>query len=238
LPLLFLFPVTVSELRAAWPYVVATGVVHALYFLLLSRAYEEGEISLVYPIARGTGVAGTALAANLVIHESLSGLGVAGVVTVAVGIFLLGFRDLLSRATARSALYALFVGGTIVVYSIVDKQGVGMIHPVPYIYAMFLIPAVLLAPYILGRQSEAVLDAWRCRKGYIALIGPGSMATYLIVLLAFQLGKVSYIVAVREFSVVIGSALGVTLLGERLSTWKVLGVLSILLGLVLVKMAP
>ena len=106
-----------------------------------------------------------------------------------------------------------------------------------YIYAMFLIPAALLAPYILIRHRRAVADAWRLRKGYIALIGPGSMATYLIILFAFQVGKVSYVVAVREFSVVIGSALGVLLLGERLTVWKGLGILFICLGLVLVKMA-
>ena len=237
LPVLLIFPVTMTALRSAWPWVAATGLVHALYFLLLSRAYEEGEISLVYPIARGTGVAGTAVAANLLVNESLSVLGIAGVIAVSMGIVLLGFRDLLARATYRSALYALLVGGTIIIYSIVDKQGVGRLHPVAYIYAMFLIPAVLLAPYILVRQRQAAADAWQNRKGYIALIGPGSMATYLIVLFAFQMGKVSYVVAVREFSVVIGSALGVMLLGERLTPWKVLGVVFISLGLVLVKMA-
>ena len=237
LPVLFFIPVTATALGAAWPYVAATGLVHALYFLLLSRAYGEGEISLVYPIARGTGVAGTAVAASIWIHESLSGLGVAGVVAVSAGILLLGFRDLFARATYRSALYALLVGGTIVIYSVVDKQGVGKLHPVAYIYAMFLIPAILLAPYVLTWHRQAVAEAWQHRKGYIALIGPGSMATYLIVLFAFQLGEVSYIVAVREFSVVIGAALGVVLLGERLTLWKALGILSICLGLVLVKMA-
>ena len=175
LPVLLIFPVTMTALRSAWPWVAATGLVHALYFLLLSRAYEEGEISLVYPIARGTGVAGTAVAANLLVNESLSVLGIAGVIAVSMGIVLLGFRDLLARATYRSALYALLVGGTIIIYSIVDKQGVGRLHPVAYIYAMFLIPAVLLAPYILVRQRQAAADAWQNRKtGHIRAraVGP------------------------------------------------------------------
>jgi len=70
---------------AGLPYIGATGILHAWYFGFLSRSYMTGEISLVYPVARGTGVAGTAIVAGLLLHERLSLAGVAGILTICIG---------------------------------------------------------------------------------------------------------------------------------------------------------
>ena len=236
-PLVLLFPVTWESLWAALPFMVATGVIHAAYFVLLALAYEDGDISFVYPVARGTGVAGTAVVAGVFIGEQLSGWGIAGVVTIAIGILSLGLKQLSLKGRARSELYAILVGATIILYSVVDKTGVGIIHPLHYIFALFLISKLLLTPFILLRRRVETIKALRTMKRYILLIGPGSMVTYLIVLYAMQFGKVSYIVAVREFSVVIGSALGILVLKEQMTAWKGLGIVAIAPGLAMVKLA-
>ena len=140
-----------------------------------------------------------------------------------------------SRKNRRAIPYALIVGATIAVYSVVDKQGVSLIHPVHYVFSLFMIPGVLLSPYVLLRHRPAVVQTWRELKGYALWAGPGSMATYLIVLFAMRLGKVSYILAVREFSVVIGAFLGILLLGERFRWYKGVGIGAIVLGQMLVK---
>ncbi len=236
LPAVCYFPLG-SDAVAAWPFVAATGLAHTVYFLMLAKAYEEGEISVVYPLARGTGVGGTALGAWVLIDERLSIPGMIGIATVLLGIILLGIADLRAPKNRRSIAYALLVGVTIAVYSVVDKQGVSRIHPVHYVFSVFLIPGVLLSPYVLLRHRPAVARTWRGLKKYALWAGPGSMATYLLVLFAMRLGKVSYILAVREFSVVIGAALGIFFLGERFGWHKGVGVGAIVLGLLLVKLA-
>ncbi len=236
LPAFCYFPLETDAVAAAWPFMAATGLAHTVYFLMLAKAYEEGEISVVYPLARGTGVGGTALAAWILIDERLTIPGMMGIVTVLLGIILLGVADLRTPKNRRSIVYALLVGATIAVYSIVDKQGVSHIHPVHYVFALFFIPGVLLSPYVLLRHRPAVVRTWRGLKRYALWVGPGSMVTYLLVLFAMRVGKVSYILAVREFSVVIGAALGILFLGERFGWHKGVGVGAIVLGLLLVKL--
>lgn len=236
LPAVCYFPLETDAVAAAWPFMAATGLAHTVYFLMLAKAYEEGEISVVYPLARGTGVGGTALAAWILIDERLTIPGMTGIATVLLGIILLGVADLRTPKNRRSIAYALLVGATIAVYSVVDKQGVSHIHPVHYVFALFFIPGVLLSPYVLLRHRPAVVRTWHGLKRYALWVGPGSMVTYLLVLFAMRVGKISYILAVREFSVVIGAALGVLFLGERFGWHKAAGIAAIVLGLTLVKL--
>ena len=222
---------------SVWMYVGATGILHVWYFALLAKAYEMGEMSVVYPVARGTGVAGTALIAWLYLHESISWPGWLGISTICTGTALLGYSVGGQRDHVTAYVHALLVGASIIGYSIVDKQAVGIIHPVVYISGMFTVTAGLLAPYVLFYKRAACWYAVRHLPGYIGLIGIGSIGTYLLILFAFRLGPVSYIVATREFAVVVGALLGFVVLKERLTARKLLGIVAITLGLILVKLA-
>jgi multidrug transporter EmrE-like cation transporter len=95
---------------AGLPYIVATGLIHAGYFGLLAAGYRQGELSVVYPLARGTGVAGTALVAWAVIGEGISAAGAVGIGSVCLGILLMGLRELRRPAQGRSCLLAALVG--------------------------------------------------------------------------------------------------------------------------------
>src|SRR5262249_38791241 len=210
---------------------------HAGYFGLLARAYALGEMSLVYPVARGTGVAGTAIIAAAWLQEALSLLGLGGIAAIGVGTGLGGFNKRYHQDERTGYVHALLVGATITSYSIVDKLAVGRVHPVIYISGMFSLAALLLAPYMLGRQHASCRYAYRHLKTAICCIGIGSICTYLLILFTFRLGQVSSIVAVREFAVVIGALCGFLILKERFTCRKVLGIAAITLGLVLVKIA-
>jgi uncharacterized membrane protein len=219
------------------PYIIATGVIHAAYFILLGKSYETGEISSVYPIARGTGVMGTGLIAGLLLLEPVSFYGAFGIVSVCAGIFLVGVSDIRHRGTPRNVLLALSVGASIALYSIVDKIGVGLVNPVFYIFCLSVITATLIAPVIFMKHRQECRLALKDMKRYICFIGLGSMSTYLIILFTFRSGLVSYIVATREFSVVIGAMLGFVFLKEHVSTVKGLGIAAIAMGLILIKIA-
>ena len=155
--------------------------------------------------------------AGVLLHEQLSLFGIIGIASIVLGILSLGLNEFIVQKRVKTGLFALLLGATIIVYSLVDKVGVGKIHPVFYIFWMFVISGLGLSPYVLMRHRDSCVDAWKTMKKYIVLIGPGSMATYLIILFTFQIGQVNYIVAVREFSVVVGSALGILFLKERYS---------------------
>jgi drug/metabolite transporter (DMT)-like permease len=218
-------------------YVGATGMLHTWYFALLAKAYAMGEMSVVYPVARGAGVAGTALVSWLWLQDSLSLLGLLGITTICIGTVLVGYSARGQREHFLAYVHALLVGVIITGYSIVDKQAVGTVHPVVYISGMFTLTAGLLAPYVLHYKRAACMYAVRHLQKYIGLIGIGSIGTYLIILFALRSGPVSYVVAAREFAVVVGSLLGFRFLKERFTPRKVLGILAITLGLILVKLA-
>ena len=152
----------------SWPgglCLVATGIIHGLYFALLAEAYEHGEISLVYPVARGSGVGLTALAAWLVLGEDISLLGASGIALVLAGIFCLGAPAL--KHQTRGLQLALGVGLTIACYSLVDKIGVGYVQPLHYNHRH------------VADQHPRVLALGRAPvRGRVADDGPRPLADY------------------------------------------------------------
>lgn len=216
-----------------WGCVAATGVIHAIYFILLGRAYEQGEISVVYPVARGSGIGITATLGWSVLGEPVGFLGAGGIALVSAGILTMGWP----RQRSRQGLgLALAVGATIPVYSIVDKVGANQAHPVFYLWTLYVIAAALTAPRAVRRHGPSLRHSYAVLLRPALVVGLGSMGTYLIILFAFRLGPVSYIVAARELSVVVGAALGVLFLGERLTASRAAAIAAIAVGLVALRL--
>ena len=212
---------------------LATGVLHAFYFALLGSAYEHGEISLVYPIARGSGIGLTAFIAWIGLGEEISPLGAGGIGLVFAGILCLGAPAF--KRQSHGLKLALGVGLTIVCYSLVDKIGVGLMHPIYYITGMWIIGTLLRAPFVLREENVSLPATLRSSWPFILLIGLASMGTYLLILYAYTLGPISYIIAARESSIIIGAALGFIFLKERLTPCKTVGIITIAGGLALIK---
>jgi drug/metabolite transporter (DMT)-like permease len=182
-------------------------------------------------------VAGTALVAWAWLGEAPSVRGMTGVVLVCIGILLLGIRGRGARPNPRPYLLALLVGVTIAGYSVVDKLGVGRVHPLVYVFGLAAGTVLCLAPVVLVWHRDDCRRAWRSRKGLSAWIGLGSMGTYLLVLFAFRLSGVSYVVAVRELSIVIVVLLGRAVLQEPITVSKLLSVTAIAGGVIFIKTA-
>ncbi len=233
-------------------FLLASCVLSAMFFSLLGKAYEAGEISLVYPVCRGTGVAVTALIALALAIDPFRPLSCAGILAVVAGILLIGLghvnSDPSSRSKAHSIGLAILVGICIAGYSITDKLGVstgphgrwpgGHMHPVMYVCGQYLGTSIFMIPYVLTRKAGAVAETWRRRKRYVLFIGPASLVTYLLILLAYHLGgPVSFIVAFRESAVVVGCVLGFVVLKESVTKRKLVGIAAVLAGLVLMKLA-
>jgi drug/metabolite transporter (DMT)-like permease len=224
---------------AAIPFVLGTIVLHACYFFTLGRAYASGDFSLVYPIARGLGVALVPLAALALFDERLSPLGTLGVIAVAAGIFFLHWHPgAWTRAALRSSGtgWALATGGLICAYSLLDKAGVARISPLAYVWLMEMGSCLLLTPVALAR-ADAMRREWRTNVVTITAAAIMSPSAYVLVLFAFQLSKTGYVVAAREMSIVLSAIIGSVWMKEGGLARRLAGAAVVLAGVVCVALA-
>lgn len=203
-------------------FVLATVIIHAVYFYALGRAYAAGDLSVVYPVARGLGVALVPLLAFLFLDERLSLVGALGIALVVGGIAAMHLAADGSPRTARPSgrgsraaglRWAILTGLTIAAYSVVDKAGVTRVHPLGYISLLGVGMSLLLAPLVLRRRADLVRE-WRLNGRAIALASTMNLTSYLLVLFAFRLSKAGYVVAVRETSIVLSVLIGSVLMRE------------------------
>jgi drug/metabolite transporter (DMT)-like permease len=224
---------------AAVPFVIGTVILHAAYFFTLGRAYGAGDLSVVYPIARGLGVALVPLAALALFDERLSALGTVGVALVATGIFVLHWRPgAWSRAALRGSGigWALATGVLIAAYSLLDKAGVVRISPLGYIWLMEVGSCALLTPVAVAK-GHVMRREWRVNRGTIVAAALMSPTAYLFVLFAFQLSKTAYVVAAREMSIVLSAIIGSVWLQEGALGRRLAGAGVVLAGVACVAFA-
>jgi drug/metabolite transporter (DMT)-like permease len=225
---------------AVLPFVLATVVIHAVYFFALGRAYRHGDFSRVYPIARGLGVALVPLIALAVFDEWLSPLGTAGVTLVVAGVVSLSLlarqADAPPQARGHATAWALLTGVTIAAYSLVDKAGVRHLDPVPYIALLGLGMSALLTPVVLADRATFARE-WKASWRTILIASTMNLTSYLLVLFAFRLSKVGYVVAARELSILFSAFIGPRWLGEGRLGPRLAGAVVILAGVVCVALA-
>jgi drug/metabolite transporter (DMT)-like permease len=220
--------------RTAWPMLLLSGAIHACYSTWLARAYRQGDLSVVYPIARGLAPLLVALVAPAALGERLSLLAVIAILLVGGGICALGLSAWRATGQMRSLAWAAATAAATAGYSLVDKLGVARANALAYIVVLFALATIFMAPWVLATRGAArVAEVWRLRRGPIVLGGLFSTAAYLLVLLAMQLTQVSYIAALRESSVVIGALLGWRVLKEPLGGMRIAASLVVALGLCL-----
>ena len=227
---------------AAWPYLIATIVLHALYFWALGRSYRSGEFSLIYPLARGLGVALVPVLAAVLLDERPSAVGALGIALVVVGIVALqwvgrtrsveGARPSLGPGTG----WALLTGLTIAGYALVDKAGVSRLHPVPYIGLMFVGSLLLLVPAALTDRGR-FRQEWLTNRRAILVASVMTLTAYLLVLFAFRLSKAGYVVAARETSIAISVVIGRLWFDERRLAPRLAGAALVLAGVACLALA-
>jgi drug/metabolite transporter (DMT)-like permease len=223
----------------AVPFVVATSVLHALYFWSLGRAYAAGDYSIVYPVARGLGVALVPPLALAAFDERVAGLGLLGALLVVSGISWLSWRPgawRLDHLLRPGTGWAVVTGCLIATYSVVDKAGVARLHPLPYMGFLMSGATLCLAPAVRARRKR-LLPEWRANRRAILVAGFMIPTSYLLVLFAFQLSKAAYVVAAREVSVALSALIGCLLLREGETARRLLGAAVVLAGVACVALA-
>ena len=208
-----------SVQAAAVPYVAASAVLEAVYFVLLVAAYRRRELSVVYPVARGSAPAFVLAGTALVLGRAVSAAQVGGVLLVAAGVVLV--RGL--RRGAEGIGVGVAIGIAIASYTLVDKEGLRHAAPVPYLE---LVLAPIAAGSLLWRGAAPLREQASWPTLGAAL---GSFGAYVLFLFALRLTAAPGVAAVRETSVVIGALLAAAFLRERV-TWPRLAGAAVVAG--------
>ena len=224
--------------------VLASALVHLVYFNTLLRGYRLSDLTVVYPVARGSGPLLSSIGAVLILGEHMGALGVAGVLGVTFGVFLIAGgpglwrkahdHDPVQRERVQTGLrYGAMTGALIAGYTLVDGYAVKvmLISPIVIDYfgnafrLPFLLPAALRDP---AGFKQAVREQWRYAL-VVAVLGP---LGYVLVLYAMQMAPLSHVAPAREVSMLFATLMGGKLLGEGDRGWRLAGAACIAAGVV------
>lgn len=227
--------------RLAWGVIFVSGLFETAYVFALTAAYGAGDLSLVYPVARGTPPLLVVPLAIMFLGERPPWQGLAGIGLVVLGIYAshagLAGSPVAGQVNRRALALALLTGVFTAGYSLVNKLGVSLV-PVPlYAFLVFGVDAALIHLVRWVRGGLTLPLGRDAPWGRTVAVGVLMMAAYLAVLAAMAMAPVSYVVAAREVSVVVTAVLGVLVLRERHSAARVAGAAVIFAGLVVIALA-
>jgi drug/metabolite transporter (DMT)-like permease len=227
-------PVAAATWSVSWsvaPYVAASAALETVYFALLVVAYRRRELSVVYPIARGSAPPLVLLGTAVVLGRQVSTGAAVGVCLVAVGVVLVrGIR----RGT-EGLLVALAIGCSIAGYTLVDKEGLQHAASLPYLELVLLPVALIAVPLAAARRGAPALRAQLTASTVVAAVA--SFGAYALVLAALRLAPAPEVAAVRETSVVIAAVFAGTFLRERVGPGRLAGAVAVAAGVALIALA-
>jgi drug/metabolite transporter (DMT)-like permease len=222
-----------------WVSLAATSVLHLLYSLSLQRGYRVSDLSVVYPIARGTGPLLSFIGAVLLLGESPTTQSMVGLVLIVVGILLVaGLVGHHERAPGRGVVYGLLTGACIAAYTLNDGWAVKMLMISPFVidFTGNLFRMLVLAPRA-WRDRAAVAHEARLYRNPVIVVSVLGPLGYILVLYAMRLAPVSHVAPARELSTLVGAWFGSRLLRESSGPWRVAGAALIVGGVISLALA-
>lgn len=230
--------------RQSWNLPVAvcillSALIHLGYSLCLQRGYQLADLSVVYPVARGTGPMLSTLGAFVFLSEAPSTHGILGLLAVIAGIGLISTNGDLSafrRPKGQEGVrWGMATGSLIAGYTVVDGYGVKLLGVQPVILDWFsnLLRFFMLAPFVLANRARA-MELMKGRWWLAIGVGALSPLSYILVLTAIEWGApLSLVAPAREMSMMVGAIFGMSVLRETVSVWRIAGCLALMLGVVL-----
>ncbi|MBI3532345.1 MAG: EamA family transporter [Burkholderiales bacterium] len=236
---LVLLPALPAPATASWPYLLASGLIHVVYFTLVAYAYRGADLSYAYPLMRGSAPVLSALAAVWLLGEQPSaagwfgiGLICAGVLSLAGGSWRSGLRH--PQATASALGNALII----MLYTVVDGQGARLSgHAFSYTAWVFVLtapPMLALAAVLRGRGLRQARPG-ALRHGLLG--GAGTLGAYSLVLWAMAHAPIAAVAALRETSIVFAALIGAVFLREHISRLRLFAIALVCAGAVALKLA-
>lgn len=233
---LSLIPVFPLPAAAAWPWVIGSGLLHTGYKLFLVQAYTHGDLSYVYPIARGTAPLIVAVVGVFALGEEIGTVGATGIALIGLGVVSMSLRGGGIGANRTAILWALGTTGFTASYTLADTIGARLSGTASgFVMWMFVVDGIAMSAFAVLARGRAAFGklrpAWR--SGLVA--GVLSLGSYWVAVWAFTRAPVGLVAALRETSVLWAMLIGVLLLGERGGPWRWGAAAMIASGLILVR---
>jgi drug/metabolite transporter (DMT)-like permease len=225
--------------NAALPYIAVGIVLHFGYQAFLLYAYAAGDLTQVYPIARGSAPLIVAVVSITVLGVSLHLIELIAVFIIGVGIVSIALtRRADGLRNRRAATFALITGCFIASYSMVDGMGARVAGTaLGYFGWLAICNSIVLGIAVAIRAPQTYRSLWREGRGLFWIGGGASFAAYAIVTWAFTQAPIALVTALRETSIVFALLIGVFFLKERLDLMKVLSTMTVLIGAALLRLA-
>jgi drug/metabolite transporter (DMT)-like permease len=236
---LMLLPFTPFPAPAAWPWIAAAGLLHTGYKLFLIRAYQHGDLSQVYPLARGAAPPVVAIGGVLLLGETLSPTGLAAIALIALGVALMAFRGGhgVAKLPGKALAYALGTAMFVASYTLADGVGARVAgSSMAFAMWMFVFDGLCILAYALATRGTGGVRtaAAEWRTGLPA--GALSLGSYWIALWAFTQAPVALVAALRETSVLFAMLIAAVLLKERPGPWRWASAGSICVGVAVMRL--
>lgn len=225
---------------------IISGFVLFFYFYFLSKALEKGDLSHVYPIMRST-PALVLIFAIIFLKEQVSVLGISGIGLIVLGTYTINikkmslselFQPIKLISKDVSVQFAFLTLIFLAISSIIDKIGVSYVSPFIYIYLITFFAFGFFTPYILHSKNKiSIKSEWGINKKIILISGFFMMLSYLLILIAFTIEKVSYVVGLRQLSIIFAVLLGGYFLKEKHRLIRFSAATLIFIGAVLISIA-
>ncbi len=215
-----------------WPYILATGLFELAYFALLAAAYRRLELSVVYPVARGSAPVLVLLAGVVAFGKSTSWGQALGVLLVGGGVVLVSG---LKHADRRGIAFGLVIAGCIAAYTLIDKRGIRYASPIAYLELSMIIPSLVYAAVVLRWKGPSAVRAAVSWPTCVA--GLATFVAYALVLAALERASAASVAAVRETSVLIAAALAGVFLKERVGVERLSGAALVVAGVALLSLS-
>jgi drug/metabolite transporter (DMT)-like permease len=223
----------------SWPWLVASIILHLAYYYGLTEAYRTGDLSQVYPIARGAAPLMTALVSTVGLGEDIGLYGWLGILSLVSGVFLLslrGGRDL-TRIDRRAVGFAFFTAVTICGYSLTDGIGArlsGNAHA--YAALLFVLDGACMLVFSLWWRGQLLITEARIYWKTGLFGGALSVTSYWIAIWAMTVAPIAIVAALRETSVLFAAVISVVVLKEQLRPARVIAALMIVAGMALIRL--
>lgn len=225
-----------------WGFVALSGVLHVVYYVTLLRGYRKSDLTVVYPLARGSGPLLSSLVAILFLGERISAVGMAGILGVVLGVFLVaggprlwrGTHDPVQRERVHKGIrYGVLTGAFIAAYTVVDSYAVKFLLMSPILVDYFgnFVRVALLVPVALRDRPETA-RLWREQWKYAMVVAVISPVSYVLVLYAVQQAPISHVAPAREVSMLFAALIGGHLLREGDRVLRLIGAVFIAAGVI------
>lgn len=223
-------PIPSSEV---WIWLLASGAIHSTYKLLLSFAYEQGDLSRVYPIARGAAPMMVLMVGAVVLNDEIRGREMFGICLLGLGILMMA-RGVFSNGESRRLIpFALGSAIATASYSLVDGIGARLLgDPVAFVAWMFVVDAFVFTPVAVALRGRAVLKSTRRSWGIGALAAMASYASYAVAVWAMTKAPIALVTALRETSILFAILIGWLIFKEPMDRGKALAAALIIGGVI------